>query len=264
MELFMNRKYIILLLLSVIAFGNTELEKHDSQSSEILESILSGYSKNVSFSLDLIHSKGRLAMNVNMLHVDKDSLAEGEYLSNSYPVRKIFAEVTSLGKPFRIWIWEYSDDRNMIWFAEKGKGKIVDASRFPLTQFLLPVDISSIQFDESILKQFCTTLDIINYNGIDSYLIDFYKCSKSRKKRPAMKAWISILDNQIIKIEKLNRKGKLISEIVFKEYFEGFPKVVIIKEAKSGNESTINISNYKEVSFENLNIFNPIHDWNEK
>ena len=248
----MNRKYVIFLLLGSIFFGNTELDQSNSQSSEILGTILSGYNKDISFTLDASNSKTKFLMNVSMLHLEDGPI-----------VAKIFAECMEPEEVegMHVWIWDYSDGDNQIWITRPDSGELIDITG---KDFMLPIDITSIQLDSSILEQFHTTVDTVDYNGVESYLIDFYKIRKTRKIGPMMKAWIGISDNQILKIQKLSRKGKLIGETLFKEYFKDFPKKVIINEIKNKDEITINISNYKESPFEDLKIFEPLDKNSEK
>ena len=247
----MNRKYAILIFLSSIAFGNIDSEQKDSKSAEILESILSQYSKDISFTLEAAHSKMELLMHIKMMYSKEDSIT-----------RKAFAEFE---KPKEIegmnaWIWDYSEGNSKVWVTRPGSGKLLDVTD---KQDKLPIDISLIQLDSSVLDQFNTVSDTVDYAGAKAYVIDFYKIKKSKKIGPLMRIWVSASENQILKIEKLSKKGKIISETIFKEYFKGFPKVVVINELKSKNELIVNISNYKELDFEDTSIFQPIDKKND-
>ena len=76
----MNRKYVLFLLLSSIAFTNTELE--NSKSYEIINSILAEYNKNISFTLDANHPKMEFSMNIKMMYyIDVENILS-EFLSS--------------------------------------------------------------------------------------------------------------------------------------------------------------------------------------
>ena len=251
MRLSMNRKYAILLFLCSIAFGSINSEKNDNKYSEILNSILAQYNKSISFTLDASHSKMKLLMHVKMMYSKEDSIT-----------RKIFAEFVEPKEVegMNAWIWDYSDGVSKVWVTKPSSGKLIDVSN---KKDKLPIDISLIQLDESILGQFNTVSDTVEYAGVEAYVIDFYKIKKSKKMSPIMKIWISSSESQILKIEKLSKKGKVISETIFKEYFKGFPKLIAINEFKDKNELIINISDYNESNFEDIGIFQPIDKKND-
>ena len=241
----MNRKYIIFILLISMAFGNVELEENNSKSSEILNSILAEYNTNMSFTVRANHSKMELLMHVKMLYSKEDSITRKVFVEFDQP-----KEISGMNA----WIWDYSDGDSKIWITKPGSGKLIEATG---QQNKLPIDLSLIQLDASVLNQSHEISDVIDYAGTEAYVIDFYKIKKKRKIGPMMKILVSCSKNEVLKIERLSKKGKLISETLFQEYFEGFPKVVVINEVKSKIPLTINVSDYKELEFEDTSIFQP-------
>ena len=72
-----------------------------------------------------------------------------------------------------------------------------------------------------------------------------------------MKLWIDTVDYKIYKIEKFTRKRKKINEIIIESYANDFPSRIKINNMNKKNNLIIDISNYREMSFKDLSIFEP-------
>ncbi len=241
----MNRKIILILFLCSISFSFEEKEISKSKSYEVLNAIISNYNKNISFTLNSINSKGELLMRVKMQYSKEDTVN-----------RKFFAEFDKPQelKGMSAWIWDYSNGNRKVWVTRPESGKLIDVSS---KQNKLPIDISSFQLDSSILDQVHEISDTIKYEGTEAYIISFYKMKKKRKIGPTMKILVNASDYQVLKIEKLSKKGRLISETIFEEYSNGFPKIIKVIDSKTKQELTVNLMDYSESDFDDLNIFNP-------
>ena len=241
----MKRKLLLILFLWSISFSFEEKEISESKSYAVLSAIISNYNKNISFTLNSINSKGELTMRVKMQSSKQDTVT-----------RKFFAEFDKPEelKGMSAWIWDYSNGNRKVWVTRPESGKLIDVSS---KQNKLPIDISSFQLDSSILDQIHEIADTVKYEGVEAYVIDFYKMKKKRKIGPTMKILVSSSDYKVLKIEKLSKKGRLISETFFEEYSKGFPKKIKVIDSKIKQELTVNIMDYSEANFDDLNIFNP-------
>ena len=101
--------------------------------------------------------------------------------------------------------------------------------------------------------------EIVLYSEKECYILDFYKLKKGKKIGPLMKLWIDIDEYNIYKIERFDKKKKMINEIIFEKYIHNFPENFIINDIKQKNKLMVNISNYRETKFDNsiVDIFEP-------
>ena len=84
------------------------------------------------------------------------------------------------------------------------------------------LDLSFIQLDESILDGINVISDTLNYDNRECYVVDFYKMRKNRKVGPLSKFWIDVDNYNIYKIQKFNRRERMLSEVVFEEYSDKY------------------------------------------
>ena len=119
------------------------------------------------------------------------------------------------------------------------------------------LDLSFIQLDESILDGINVISDTLSYNDRDCYVVDFYKMRKSRKVGPISKFWIDADNYNIHKIQKFDKRGRMLSEAIFEEYSDiNFPKKLIISDTKKKTKTSIDIDYDDKTDF-NLDNFNP-------
>ena len=249
MEYNIKRKYIIFLILISYIFGNNESIDSNSEDkiTEILNSITSRYNKDISFTLEVNGNNINTLMDVDMVWLGKDSIDRKTRVHFSKP--KDIEDVY-------MWIWALNNGKSKKWITTPGSGTKIDiTNRRNKTGF----DFSFIELDQSLFNEVDLVSDTTIYNERECYVLDFYKLKNDKKIGPLMKLWISIDEHNIYKIERFNKKKKIINEIIFEKYIDNFPENFTINDIKQKNKLMVNISNYKEVKFNNsfIDIFEP-------
>ncbi len=237
-------KYIIYLVLTSWAFSNSSI---DDGANEILKNIISRYNQNMSFNIVANVNKTRTKMDVDMVWLDSDSL------NMDRKTRIQLIEPKDL-EGVNVWIWNLRDGKIKTWATKPGSGKKFEISN---KKNNMGLDLSLIQLDESILDGINVISDTLSYNNKECYVIDFYKMKKSRKVGPLTKFWIGVNDYNIYKIQKFDKRGRMLNEVIFEEYSDvSFPVKLIISDTKKKTKTSIEIKYDSETNF-NLDDFNP-------
>jgi len=237
-------KYYIYISLIFLVFSNSYA---NDSANEILKDIISRYNQNISLKIVADVNKTKTEMDVDMAWLGNDTLNVD---------RKIWIQLKEPKdlEGVNVWIWNLRNGKIKTWATKPGSGKKFEISN---NKNNMGLDLSFIQLDESILDGINVVSDTLNYNDRECYIIDFYKMRKDRKVGPLTKFWIGVDNYNIYKIQKFDKRGRMLSKVVFEEYSDiGFPEKLIISDVKKKTKTSINIEYNDRIDF-NLNDFNP-------
>ena len=241
----MRKIHFTFLLLTSFIISEDTLVPVKDKASEILEAIISTQNKSVAFQLNIDMPKAKTVIDVNILSLKNDSIQSKILLQ--------FHEPEAI-KNMHSWIWNFNSGKNKMWITKPKSGRLTDVTN---EKNILGIDLSLFQLESSVSDGFKTISDTILYNGNQCYLLNFYEIKKQKKIGPVMKLWIDTVDYKIHKIEKFTRRRKKINEIIFESYVDDFPNKIKINNINKKDTLVVNISNYKEMNFEDLSIFEP-------
>jgi len=238
---------LIILLSSFVFLAEDFVTKKDTY--KLLENAVSRYEKNISFTISINNNDFKGEIDVDMLWSNDSSVFRKTRLN--------FREGIESGPA---WIWSMKNAKDKKWIT-KSNGKVVDVTKRKEFSFpaLLP--------DRSILKGYHVISDTLNYKKYRCAVIDIFKVSRRSKKGPISRLWIDLNSNLIHKIEELDYRKNIVVKETTIEYFdltnssgniEFFPKSINISDYKNMDMSSLEIFNYEENKFTDLNIFEPI------
>ena len=113
----MKIKHIIFLILISYVFGNNELISSENKATEILNSIISRYNKDISFTIEVDGNNVNTLMDVNMMWVGNDSVDRKTRVHFSKP--KDIEDVY-------MWIWTLNNGKSKKWITKPGSGTKID------------------------------------------------------------------------------------------------------------------------------------------
>tara|TARA_B100001029_G_C14943077_1_gene384332 strand:- start:116 stop:859 length:744 start_codon:yes stop_codon:yes gene_type:complete len=237
-------KYYIYILLISLIFSDSPT---NNGANEILKSIMSRYNQDISFKIMANVNKTKTEMDVDMVWLGEDTVDVN---------RKTWIQLIEPKdlEGVNVWIWNLNNGKIKTWATRPGSGKKFEISN---KKNNMGLDLSFIQLDESILDGINVISDTLSYNDRDCYVVDFYKMRKSRKVGPISKFWIDADNYNIHKIQKFDKRGRMLSEAIFEEYSDiNFPKKLIISDTKKKTKTSIDIDYDDKTDF-NLDNFNP-------
>ena len=249
----MQRIHFILLLLTSFIVSEDSLDSVQNKASEILDTIISSQSKSIAFNLSVDMGKTKTVIDVNILSLKNNTIVFEDDIGIESKIFLQFHEPKAI-KNMHSWIWSFNTGKNKMWITKPKSGRLTDVTN---EKNMLGIDFSLFQLDSSMSDGFKNISDTILYNGKQCYLLNFYEVKKQKKIGPIMKLWIDTIDYKVYKIEKFTRKRKKINEIIFESYVNDFPSRIKINNMNKKNNLIIDISNYREMSFEDLSIFEP-------
>ena len=237
-------KYYLYISLISLLFSDSST---NNGANEILKNIMSRYNQDISFKIVANVNKTKTEMDVDMAWLGGDTVDVN---------RKIWIQLREPKdlEGVNVWIWNLNNGKIKTWATKPGSGKKFEISN---KKNNMGLDLSFIQLDESILDGINVISDTLSYNDRDCYVIDFYKMRKSRKVGPLSKFWIDVDNYKIYKIQKFDKRGRMLSEAIFEEYSDiNFPKKLIISDTKKKTKTSIAIEYNDKADF-NLDDFNP-------
>ena len=241
----MKRISVILLILGAFILAENNLPNNSPEAVEIFKRIISKYDKSSSFDLTVDANKIKTIMKVDMLWLGTDSIIRKNRIQ--------FIEPKDM-EGVNLWLWNFKNKKNKMWVTKPGSGKKIDISNKKNNS---AIDLSFIQLDNSILEDLNIVSDTVSYNEKQCYIVSSYKLRKNKKLDSLMKFWINSDNFNIQKIEKYDKRRKMISEIIFERYSNDFPQKISIKNLKQKNKSIIYIDNYNQVKYDDNSIFEP-------
>ena len=215
----------------------------------LLQNAISRYEKNFSFTISVDDKELKGKIDVDMLWLNDSSVYRKTRLN--------FKEGIHSGTA---WIWSMKNTKDKKWIT-KSNGKVVDVTN--RKEFNFPVILP----DRSIMKGFHIISDTLNYDKYKCAVIDIFKISRGRKKGPISRLWIDLNNSLIHKIEEYDYRKNVVIKETSIEYFdlndslgnmEFLPKTINIRDYKNIQNTSLEIFDYKEDKFIDLNIFEPI------
>ena len=215
----------------------------------LLENAVSRYEKNFSFTVSIDDKELKGKIDVDMLWLNDSSVYRKTRLNFKEGIHSGIA-----------WIWSMKNTKDKKWIT-KSNGKVVDVTK--RKEFNFPVILP----DRSIMKGFHIISDTLNYDKYKCAVIDIFKISRGRKKGPISRLWIDLNSSLIYKIEEYDYRKNVVIKETSIEYFdlndslgnmEFLPKTINIRDYKNIQNTSLEIFDYKEDKFIDLNIFEPI------
>lgn len=239
---------LIYILVGIFSIALSDKFENIYNVSDILNGIISKYENNSSFRLNIDNGKIKTILDVDILWIEDE-----EY---NRKTRIRFVEPLDF-QGVHIWTWSGNNHKSKKWATKPGSGKKIDITNKKHTS---KFDLSFIQLDNSILSSNPIISDTLMYNNVKCVVIDIFKKIRNREVGPIMKIWADPDEKKVYKIENYDyKRKKIINEVIFEAYQDGFPQLVKIKDIKKKNNLTVRVSDYKDSHiFEDLNIFNPV------
>ena len=237
-------KYYIYIALISLAFSNSSISE---DANKILKHIMSRYNQNMSFKIVADVNKTKTEMDIDMAWLGSDTIDVD---------RKTWIQLRAPKdlEGVNVWIWNLRDGEVKTWATKPGSGKKFEISN---KKNNMGLDLSFIQLDESFLDGVNIISDTLSYNNKECCVIDFYNMRKGRKVGPLAKFWIGVNDYNAYKIQKFDKRGRMLSEVIFEEYSDAsFPKKLIISDTKKKTKTSISIE-YDSETNSNLDDFDP-------
>lgn len=208
--------------------------------------IFNKFQENLSFKVSLNHPKKYFEADFKIYNVSSDTL-NSRILIN-------FLEPKQLSK-MSVWISNYSDFSNKIWITDPINGKVKELEEKDLLSFNIPMLGTDYAFFNGILE----FNKLGKHNEKDVYIINTSQVKKNRKFGPIKKIYVDTLTKNILRIENLSKKGKLVSSVDITDYEHDFPKKISIFESKGKITYEVKISDLvKNQNFKDLSIFQPV------
>ena len=151
----------------------------------------------------------------------------------------------------QLWVHTYKDGKEKKWIRMPRSGKIKDLTGKKSSQ---KVDLSSITMPLSLLKKDLSFLEDDIINGISCKVV------KVKKKTGYIHFWIDPIDYIVHKKQFFDKENKLEKEVLYSELSDSsdlkFYTQEIIKNKKKNSIVEIFVTDFKQKTHEDVNLFN--------
>ena len=212
---------------------------------ELKLKVLEKFHANSSFKLIVDHPQKKIEADLKILNIKSDTLKSKIFINMLEP--KQFNNMS-------IWIWNYKNKTSKTWLTGPLNGKVKQLTEKKLLPFKIPLN----EVINSVFDGIAEISHIDKFLERDVYQINVYGFRKNKKFGPIKKILIDTLTKNILKIDNLSKKGKLITEVRVIEYQNDFPKIVSVYESKGKISYEIKILDYvRDLDFIDFSVFEP-------